>query len=241
MLGVPRARAANMATQPTTAPLSTTQPSATQPASPQASDDAHQMEQIWTDLAKAEPWSSRALLDLYDRPAKTVAFLKEHLKPLKLSQEDLDKLLDALGSEDEKVWKPAFETLTYFDPRLAMGLADLVARADEPVKRNHLIEVLCDRPPDSYKGHTVQLRSTGGDGYYNFCENGSSWWAESKISRLSREKKEWMRAERAIIVLQHIGTPEALSILKEMATGHPDAEPTQVAKAALESLEAGDK
>jgi len=211
-------------------------PPVTQPV-----DDAKQLEAWWADLQKFEPWTSRALLDFYDNPAKTVAFLKDHLKPLKIEQKELDDLLSALGSDDEKVWKPAFEKLSYFDPRLNVDLETLMINAHEQVQRNHLIEVLCDYPADTLKGRTVNLRSTGGDGDFNFYEQHASWWAESKVSRLSPRKRQWQRAERAIILLQHIGSPDAIALLKDIAGGHPDAEPTKVAKVALESLCAAEK
>jgi hypothetical protein len=51
----------------------------------------------------------------------------------------------------------------------------------------------------------------------------------------NREKK-WTRAVRAIVLLEHIGTPDATAILKDMATGHPDAYPSKVAKEALKNL-----
>jgi hypothetical protein len=41
---------------------------------------------------------------------------------------------------------------------------------------------------------------------------------------------------RAILLLEHIGTPGAFAILKEMATSHPDAQPTKVARDCLEFL-----
>jgi hypothetical protein len=46
----------------------------------------------------------------------------------------------------------------------------------------------------------------------------------------------WTRAVRAIVLLEHIGTPGAVAILKDMATGHPDAQPTKVARDCLERL-----
>jgi hypothetical protein len=48
----------------------------------------------------------------------------------------------------------------------------------------------------------------------------------------------WTQLIRAVVVLERIGTPEALELLKEMATGHPDALPTRTAKEAVEKLTA---
>ena len=46
----------------------------------------------------------------------------------------------------------------------------------------------------------------------------------------------WLRAKRAIMVLEHIATPEARELLKTLADGEADALPTKEAKAALERL-----
>ena len=49
-------------------------------------------------------------------------------------------------------------------------------------------------------------------------------------------KKKWTRAVRAIVLLEHIGTPDAVAVLKELATGHADAQPTKAAKEAVARL-----
>ncbi len=43
----------------------------------------------------------------------------------------------------------------------------------------------------------------------------------------------------AIVLLEHVGTPEATAILNSMATGHPEAAPTKLAKDSLARLQAG--
>jgi hypothetical protein len=46
----------------------------------------------------------------------------------------------------------------------------------------------------------------------------------------------WVRAVRAVALLEHFNTLEARQILESLATGEADALPTQQAKAALERL-----
>jgi RNA polymerase sigma factor (sigma-70 family) len=46
----------------------------------------------------------------------------------------------------------------------------------------------------------------------------------------------WLRAARAIVVLEAIATPEARHVLQALSDGEPDALPTKEAKAALERL-----
>ena len=42
----------------------------------------------------------------------------------------------------------------------------------------------------------------------------------------------------ALVPLEHIGTPEAMAILKDMGTGHPEAQRTRVARKPLDRLAA---
>ncbi len=46
---------------------------------------------------------------------------------------------------------------------------------------------------------------------------------------------------RAIILLEHIGSPDAVAILKDMATGHAEAHPTKTAVEALARIAGGEK
>lgn len=207
-----------------------------------AADD-QQMESWWDDLQKPEPWSCRALLDFSSKPDQAVAFFKTHLPPLKIEQKDLD---DALANEDEKIWKPAFEKLQYLDPRLNQTLDTLMQNVTDPLARTRLVEILSGYEPDHLKGHSIALRAVNNGLYIFTSDNRNSWIVESKVSKLDTEggrlpKKQWARADRAIVLLQHIGTPEALAILKNLATGNPDAQPTKIAKVAVDSLTVSDK
>jgi hypothetical protein len=200
----------------------------------------------WQDLEKWETEATRALLNLADRREETVAFLKARVTPLKITPGEVRAQLLKLGSPNEKVWKPAFEELEYFDPRLAIDLETLMDRYKESPGRQRMVEVMSGREPGSLGAKAVNLRGLrGGDGF-NFVSENRSWWAEHRTDRINDErgwgnpKKKWTRAVRAIVLLEHIATPGAIAILQDMATGHPNAQPTRVAKDALRRLgEAG--
>ena len=207
--------------------------------------DEQKMESWWNDLQKPDPQGSRAVLNFSAKPEQTVAFFKQRIKPLTISEEDLNKALADLSSDDEAVWKPAFEKLSYLDPRLTTDLGTLMANVTEPVARNRLVAILCDRDADAFQGKSVQLRGVG-NGEYNFFDGNGSWWAEAKVERLGAggwetQKRTWTRVIRAIVLLEHIGTPDAIAILRDMATGHPDADPTKIAQDVLTILESGGK
>jgi hypothetical protein len=181
------------------------------------------------------------VLNLSARPAETVGFLKKKLKPLRLSSGQAKALLLKLGNGEESVWRPAFEELEYFDPRLAIDLQTLMDRYKESPGRQRMVEVLSGREPGSLKGKDVQLRKFGGPDDFNFTAENGSWWAENRVDRIGTyawdpSKKKWTRAVRAIVLLEYIGSPGAVDILKEMATGHPEAYPTKVARESLKAL-----
>ena len=115
-------------------------------------------------------------------------------------------------------------------------------RYNESPVRQRMVEVLSDRTAGQLAGKQVILRHVGrGDGFNFFAQpNAGSWWAEHKVERINgsrggNPKKKWTRAvrHRGAGAYRHAG---AVAILEDMAAGHPDAQPTKVAKEALVHL-----
>jgi len=66
-----------------------------------------------------------------------------------------------------------------------------------------------------------------------------SWWAEVDVEKINSNswlnpKFKWTRAVKAIALLEHIGSADAVALLKEIAGGHPLAQPTREAHQALQ-------
>src|SRR5262245_20266156 len=118
----------------------------------EAKADDKQLEAWWTDLERGEEDATRALLQLSVRPSQAVDFLKNRMKPLRLDSVRLKAFLLRLGSENEKLWKQAFDDLEYYDPRLAMELPKLMEKVTESPTRERLVEVLSARDAESLKG-----------------------------------------------------------------------------------------
>ncbi|HVK15128.1 MAG TPA: hypothetical protein VM597_40690 [Gemmataceae bacterium] len=200
---------------------------------------AKELEGLWADLMKDEPAASLAVLRLYKQPEHAVPFLKAKLRPLRLDADQCTKLLKDLGSDDEKVWKAAWDELGYLDPRLAIDLPTLMQNVTDNPARTRMVELCSERPADSLAGKDVQIRPVGKDGYNFFADNGS-WWAEHKIERIGgsvwNPKKAWTRATRGVAILEQLGTPEAVQVLEQLAGGHADAFPTKAAKESLGRL-----
>lgn len=203
-----------------------------------------ELDALWAELAKPEPASTRAVLKFAARQKDATPYFKEKLPPLKITAEKVQKLLADLNAEKAETWRAAVDQLDYFDPRLAVGLEDLMAMPEvqELKPRARLVAVLSgDRKPEALidSGKPIQLRKHGkpGEDYFNFLQEGS-WWAEAKVEKLNEgtwgnRRPAWTRAVRAVAVLEYYATPEAAAVLAQLAEGHPDAQPTKAAKAAL--------
>ena len=121
-----------------------------------------EMEACWADLEKSEAPASRALLDLYDHAKEVVPFLAEKMRPLAISSGQVKALLLKLNNANEQVWKPAFLELEYFDPRLAIGLEELMDRVTESPGRQRMVAILSERDPASLVGTEIKLWRVAG-------------------------------------------------------------------------------
>jgi hypothetical protein len=206
-----------------------------------------ELEDLWADLAGEELTASRALLKLAARPKEAVELCKEKLKPLTIDAKRVRELLADLGSEQEPTWKAAVEELEYFDPRLAIDLPTLMDEVTERVPRARIVAILSGDRTAAHlleQKEPITLGRHGGQNeevYYNFRQRGS-WWAEYRVDRINvgpwgNRRKYWTRTVRAVVLLEHIGTPAAVAVVKDLATGHADAQPTKVAKEAVARLE----
>jgi hypothetical protein len=216
-------------------------------AAPVPANDAaalkKELDAAWADLIKDDKSITRGLLKFAARPKEATAYFREKLKPLKIDEKEVKKLIADLASDDEKIWKPAFETFQYFDPRLAMTLQASFDESQPGLVRGRLVMVLGDNPVETlkhYNANAIQLRSTGDDSF-NFFDGTMSWWAEYQVKRLAigignTNKKHWSRATRAIILLEHFATDEAIAVVQAMTTGHAEAQPTITAKESLVKL-----
>jgi hypothetical protein len=189
-------------------------------------------------------------LKLSASPDDAVALFAARLKPLKIDEKTVRDLLKDLNSDKEDVWQKAYDTLDYFDPRLAIDLPTLMTDVTDYPARARLYFLLSgnfakDKFPEldgavSLREHT----DPKGEVYYNFVIRNGSTWAEHKVERLNgrnfgNRRVPWTRAVRAVALLEHIGTPAAEAVLKDLAKGHADAQPTKAAKEALGRLGKG--
>ncbi len=210
-------------------------------------------------LSADEGTANRALLKFVTRPDEAIEFLKERLPPLRLTRDRARELLTDLGSDDVRKVRAAYTTFTYLDPRLALKKDELDKALKQRPLSQRLAEVVCDLP----LGHVTEAN------WIPYCPNPTwycfqdfiqtearNWFVPVTVADINRpgpegmpwtelakqrRKSSWVRAVRAIAILEHIGTPRAKAVLTELATGHPDAIPTQAAKSACDRLKSGRK
>lgn len=225
------------------------------------------LEELWTLLLPYdEAVSSRALLELSVRPkADVVKFLSEKLKPIKISKEKLEKLIGALGDDNEKVADAAYTELGYFDPRLEFDLAMIMKITTSKLQKQRMVALMFSQPLEEANKyiwcdveHSVINNPAAADvkervKYGFLLKNDSDKPAgfQTELDRtgvaggvfqyipstlVELRLSQWNRATRAIMILELFRTPDAIQALETMATGHPDASPTRAANEALVRL-----
>jgi hypothetical protein len=217
------------------------EPDARAKADQPPADAKSKVEALWADLlTNNEAKVVRTVLGLAATPRDTVAFLKEHLRPVKAEPRRVAALIADLDSSAFTVRRKAEEQLEYLEKYVRQPLRR--ALADKPSldvsKRiDALLQRLPDEPldeaedlPSKLKKELTELEKIRAEYYAALRQLPHAPLAPTGPSPL------WLRAKRAIMVLEHIATPEARALLTALAEGEPEALPTKEAKAALQRL-----
>lgn len=198
---------------------------------------------------------------LLRKPDETVAFFKTKMWPLKLNRKRADELVAKLFGAKEADWKGAVAEFAKLDIRLAYTVQEAWELADSDDQRTKMaMAILLDGPKHSedLANFDVQLRKVvpmpvfeklsekdQARLYFDFTMK--SGLPKELAERLGNHRMYtvapghfdelnehlWNRQACAIHILDAIGTADALELIRDMATGHPDAAPTKVAKEVL--------
>lgn len=204
-----------------------------------ASSDA-EFRKGWDGLLSGEPIpATQWALSLGDRP-DNVKRMAGVLPAIKAAPDDVKGWLKALDDKDPKVWKPAFEKMLYFRPLLAVPIdaqCKMVATDHGRSALFHLTRWAPNVPDkiDVREGSTLNIVDGRVELHYPDGRRGE---IESvPVAPLEQMTPTlWQRARLAVVVLERVGTLDAVTALKQLADGHPDILPTKEAKAALERL-----
>jgi hypothetical protein len=205
-----------------------------------AAGPASRLETLWTDLASPdEAKATRAALAL-GADKEAVAFLKDHLKPVKADAKRVAQLIEQLDSDDFTRREEAAADLDYFGKFIKTDLEKAVAgsKSAEVKKRAQglldriAVETAGPAAPPALTGRSVSVSNINGK---------VSIMIDGKPLNLTppappAPRMTWVRAARAAAVLEFAGTPEARKVLEGMAAGEAEAPPTKAAKEALDRL-----
>lgn len=229
-------------------------PAVAAPVPALTADKRKELDDAWNGLSADPQTQTRAIVRLAAHPKATTAYLKERFRPVTVSEEVAKKTLADLASDDEKTWQTAYRTIQFHDPRLELSVPDVWVAVKSDVGRHRLyLGLLTNLPAD----HPHVVRET----WYTYSDpvedaNYPDWYrvkcgptadAPRNIARVQDDKSvpgkpanfyrpEWERADRLITLLEGFGTPDAVVVLEQVATGHPDAAPTKSAKEVLGRL-----
>jgi RNA polymerase sigma factor (sigma-70 family) len=208
-----------------------------------------ELDALFANLGRSGPEGTRATLTFAGQPATAVAYLKQRLRPLKLTEEEAKGLIAKLFSDKDDEYKAAKKELADLDPRLAMPVVQVWALAETEEQKLRLAQFFVGER-EEFPHCTIDLRIPEEDDYpaqitvkgkpgvpANVFPKGRVPNYTMGTARDMAYLKKWGHWEShssAITVLEHIGTPEAVKVIEDMATGHPDAAPTIVAKQVLE-------
>ena len=223
---------------------------------------AEQQARQWEDLRSGvfRERNQNPVFSFLDRPADTVTFLKGKLRPLKLERKRADELVAKLFSEKEDEWKGALAQFAVLDLRLAYPVKDAWKLAKTAEQRRRMAMAL-HQEGSKVRDWMERLDVEGADKPNKLATWGEKFLKDAQFFKFSfrpevpaEVMKEfdldridafapgdfavlssqlWGQQECAIYILDAIGTNDALAVIKDMATGHPDAGPTKAAKAVL--------
>jgi hypothetical protein len=223
-------------------------------ADPRAAAPA--LENLWTDLASTDDGKAcRALLALAARPKESTAFLKDRLRPVKADPVLLKKLIAQLDDGEFIVREAASKKLADEAEHLGKFARPLLEEALKgkdlsPEVKRRLGEILTQVPAEMKEGarppvppglpkpggRSVSISSGPGGTRIMIDGQVIDLTALAQPAAPPRPNTQWLRAVRAVALLESMATPEAQRVLETLAGGEPEAPPTQGAKAALERL-----
>jgi hypothetical protein len=202
---------------------------------------------LWADLASGdEVKSTRAILALGQSSSReAVAFLKQHLRAVKADPKVVARLIRDLDSETLATRAHAREELEYLagyvEPDLKKALdsakgAELKARIETVLSRIPRPSAPAPKAnPKLGPGAAISIQNNNGK--VRILINGQEVDLNPRpVAVLQGPPATWVRAVRAVAVLEAIGTPEARALIEQVASGEKTALPTEQAKAALRRL-----
>jgi hypothetical protein len=212
-------------------------------------DKKPSLEAAWQDLAGDDQARvTRAALILGRSPDAAVDFLKRNLRPVKADPALLKRWFAELDSEDSAVRATAQDELDYQGKFIKEDLKKAKDAADSAEVRRRLGQLLdkieaaekAAKQPEKGPGFIGKggrsISVSNVNGQLQIIVDGVPLDLTPRIVLPTGPPKQWMRAVRAIGVLEALDSPAARQLLQAIAAGESDALPTVQARAALERI-----
>ena len=198
----------------------------------------------WENLASRDvDTSTHAIFEFLQNPKQANEFFQEKLRPLSFHPDEFKKLIEELGSDEERVWRSAFRDLSFRDPRIFNR--DFMASIDMAPNLNakrRLVSIVADLKLTDETLTSLdedsEFRSVGGP-FGNFQFGGTTTYIETRIELLATTKHggarqlEWERTIRALHILKSFDNKSANDLIAIVASGAGSARPTKIAKRLL--------
>jgi hypothetical protein len=206
------------------------------------------LQSAWADLMGDDHARiARAVMILGRSQAEAVTFLKLNLRPVKADAMLLQRWLAELDADDPATRSLAQDELDYLGKYIKDDLKKALASPGSAEARKR-IQQLLDRietaerqakPPMPEagvpgKGRSVSVRNVNGQ--ITVIIDGVPLDLTPRVLTPVGPPRLWLRAVRAIGILEGLATPEARRLLEAIAQGEASAWPTTEARAALERL-----
>ena len=207
---------------------------------------------VWKDLLSSEEAkATRAALALAAKPQEAVAFLKTKLRPVKADTKTIARLVADLSNKDYQTRETAQSELQYFGKYIRNDLQTALAAAGDAETKSRITKLIDrlvqeeneakfgeEKPapanPNGGGGASVAIRTV--NGVTTVFINGKPIDTTPKLVTKLDPLQSWVRANRAIAILEHIGTAEAKQLLEAISLGEDTAAPTVQAQDALARL-----
>jgi hypothetical protein len=201
---------------------------------PKPGPDLVKLEALYEDLVNSEARTrTRAAFALLDAPGAE-KFLIGKVRPVAATQEQLTAWLKDLDSDDEKEWKPAFDNLRYYDPRIGLTIPEQIeqVKTDDGMLRLFQLYdhggVGLTRCGDTERSR-LTFTATEPVGPTLTLQTGG-FSSSTRPNRLAdRCPVVWDQTAVAAVLLDRLNSKASRAALDAIADGHPDALPTRTA------------
>ena len=208
------------------------------------------LDAAWKDLLSPdEAVATRAALTLATQP-DAVQFLADKLRPVKSDRKLLTKLFADLGDRDFRTREAAHIELEYFGrfirseldaeakatevPEVKERIGKLITQIDNREKLDKMKDEKPAAAPANPGRGGASVSIMNGRVFINGQEVTPN--AKPVVIEKPGPPAAWVRAGRGVGVLEHLGTPEAVTLLERIALGEDNAPPTKQAQDALARL-----